>query len=102
MGGFLNLGGYSQNSLIGTEKALAQTQYLYKVGKLMGKPFYGGLALEWGGVWEQTAEEVNNVSGVMSGSVFAALDTGIGPAYLAYSQAEGNARSVYLYIGQAF
>lgn len=101
MGGFLNLGGYSQNSLVGTEKALAQTQYIYKFGKLGGLPFYGGMAGEWGGVWENSTE-ISPTSGVFSGSVFAALDTGIGPAYLAFSKAEGNVRSIYLYIGQAF
>lgn len=101
LGGFLNLGGYSQNSLIGTEKALAQTQYLYKFGNLGNLPFYGGMAGEWGGVWENN-NEISPASGVFSGSVFAALDTGIGPAYLAFSKAEGNVRSVYLYIGQSF
>lgn len=44
---FYDLGGYSQNSLVGTEKALAQTQYLYKIGNLGGMPFYGGMAGEW-------------------------------------------------------
>ena len=101
VGGFLNLGGYSQNSLVGTEKALAQTQYLYKFGNLGGLPFYGGVAGEWGGVWSRT-QEISPTTGVFSGSVFTALDTGIGPAYLAFSKAEGNVRSVYLYIGQSF
>jgi NTE family protein len=101
LGGFLNLGGYSQNSLIGTEKGLAQTQYLYKVGRWMGMPFYGGAAAEWGGVWNQ-GEARNADSGIFSGSIFAALDTAIGPAYLAFSKAEGDMRSVYLYVGQVF
>jgi NTE family protein len=101
MGGFLNLGGYSQNSLIGTQKALVQTQYLYKVGALAGKPLYGGVAGEWGSVLNQ-AEEVNPNRSIFSGTVFAGLDTGIGPVYLAYSKAEGNAKSVYLYVGQSF
>lgn len=101
VGGFLNLGGYSQNSLVGTEKALAQTQYLYKIGNLGGMPLYGGMAGEWGGVWMNTTE-ISPASGVFSGSVFTALDTGIGPAYLAFSKAEGNVRSVYLYVGQSF
>jgi NTE family protein len=101
LGGFLNLGGYSQNSLIGTEKALAQTQYLYKVGNLGGKAFYSGVAAEWGGVWDKT-DMLNETQGLFSGSVFVSLDTGIGPAYLAYSKGEGSAKSVYLYIGQVF
>ena len=101
MGGFLNLGGYSQNSLIGTEKALLQTQYLCKVASLGKKPLYGGAVAEWGGVWDDT-DHVDPATGVFSGTVLVGLDTGIGPAYLAYSQAEGNARSVYLYIGQSF
>lgn len=101
IGGFLNLGGYSQNSLIGTQKALAQTQYLYKLGKLGEKPFYGGAAAEWGGVWNQS-EQIDGGSNLFSGSVFVALDTGIGPAYLGYSKGEGDVKSVYLYVGQVF
>jgi NTE family protein len=101
LGGFLNLGGYSQNSLIGTEKALAQTQYLYKVGELGGKPFYGGAAAEWGGVWNQ-GNEFDAIEGLFSGTVMVGLDTGIGPAYLGFSKGEGKAKSVYLYVGQAF
>lgn len=101
MGGFLNLGGYSQNSLIGTEKALTQGQYLYKVGTLSGKPVYGGAAVEWGGVWDKTSG-IDPAGGKYSGTVFAAMNTRIGPAYLAYSKSEGSAKSVYLYIGQSF
>lgn len=101
LGGFLNLGGYSQNSLVGTQKALTQVQYLYKLANLGGKAFYGGVAGEWGSVMDPTQEFNPNLS-LFSATILAGLDTGIGPVYLGLSKAEGEFRSVYLYVGQAF
>ncbi|MBK8869741.1 MAG: patatin-like phospholipase family protein [Elusimicrobia bacterium] len=101
IGGFLNLGGYSQNSLLGTQKALVQTQYLYDIGKVMGKSLHGGVAAEWGGVWDQSVE-IAGASNIFSGTIFAAMTTSIGPAYFGYSRAESGVGSFYLYIGQAF
>ncbi len=101
IGGFLNLSGYSPNVLLGTTKALGQMQYLYRVGSLIGYPLYAGGAGEWGGAWQHRSE-MSESSGVWSGSVFTALDTGIGPVYFAYSQAEAGRYVVSLNVGQAF
>jgi NTE family protein len=101
LGGFLNLSGFAPNALLGTTKALGQAQYLYHVGSLVGIPLYGGLAGEWGGVWNHRSE-ISEASGIWSGSVFTALDTGIGPVYFAYSQSEAGRYVISFNVGQSF
>ncbi len=101
IGGFLNLSGFSPNALLGTSIALGQAQYLYRVGSLGKTPMYAGLAGEWGGAWNSRAE-MSEESGIWSGSTFVALDTGIGPVYLAYSLAEAGRYAVSFNVGQAF
>jgi NTE family protein len=101
IGGFLNLSGYAPNSLLGNTIALGQAQYLYKLGALGGFPAYAGTAAEWGGAWDLRSE-MSEESGNWSGSIFTALDTGIGPVYVAYSQAEAGRYVVSFTIGQTF
>jgi len=101
LGGFLNLSGYAPNALLGETIALGQAQYLYKMGLLAGFPLYAGGAAEWGGAWDYRSE-MSGSSGNYAGSVFTALDTGIGPVYLAYSQAEAGRFVISFTVGQTF
>jgi NTE family protein len=101
LGGFLNLSGYSHNSLIGAESALGQLRWNRRAGSLASFPFYLGTALEWGGTWNRR-RDITLSSGYWSGSLYAALDSGLGPAYLAYSMSEQAIHTVYFYVGQAF
>jgi NTE family protein len=101
LGGFLNLSGFAPSVLLGTTKALAQTQYLYKVGSLIGLSLYAGGVVEWGGTWDRRSD-ISESSGIWSGSIFTALDTGLGPVYFAYSQSEAGRYTVSFNVGQAF
>ncbi|MBL0057767.1 MAG: patatin-like phospholipase family protein [Elusimicrobia bacterium] len=101
LGGFLNLSGFSHNSLIGTETALTQLRWNRNVGSLAAWPLYVGSAVEWGGAWNRQ-QEITLSSGYWCGSLYATLDSGLGPTYLALSQTEQGIRTVYLYVGQAF
>lgn len=100
LGGFLNLSGFGTNNLLGTERALGQVQYLYRIRKVLGLPWYGGTAVEWGGAWNDRSQ-ISEDSGYWAESVFTALDTGIGPVYLAVSKTEGGIKRVSLCIGLA-
>ncbi len=101
LGGFLNLSGFSHNSLIGSESALGNFQWNKKIGRLAKFPLYLGSAIEWGGTWSQR-RDITLSSGYWSGTVFSALESGIGPTYLAYSQSEAGIHTVYFYVGQSF
>ncbi|MCG3204628.1 MAG: hypothetical protein KCHDKBKB_01343 [Elusimicrobia bacterium] len=100
IGGFLNLSGFAPNALLGRTMSLAQAQYLYRMGSREG-PLYLGSAVEWGGAWE-TRSEISESSGLWSGSIFVAVDSGIGPVYVGYSQTEAGRYVVSFNVGQAF
>lgn len=100
LGGFLNLSGFGTNNLVGTERVLGQVQYLYQMKKVLRLPWYAGTAVEWGGT-RTPGDSAMEQSGFWAGSLFTALDTGLGPIYLAYSQASAGVRRVSLTIGMA-
>lgn len=100
LGGLLNLSGFGANNLVGSERALAQVQYLYQLRKVVGLPWYAGTAAEWGGTWNERSL-ISEKSGFWAGSLFTALDTGIGPVYLAVSKSEAGIHSFYLCIGMS-
>lgn len=98
IGGFMNLSGFAPNVLLGTSKALGQAQYLYRLGK---SSLYLGSAVEWGGAWFDRSD-ISESSGIWSGTFFAAIDSGIGPVYLSYSEVEAGRHTVSFNVGQAF
>ncbi|MBK8574651.1 MAG: patatin-like phospholipase family protein [Elusimicrobia bacterium] len=100
LGGLLNLSGFGTNNLVGTERALGQVQYLYQLKKVIGLPWYAGTAVEWGGAWNERSL-ISAKSGFWAGSLFTAVDTGIGPVYLAFSKSEMGVQSFYLCIGMS-
>jgi NTE family protein len=100
LGGFLNLSGFGTNNLVGTERVLGQVQYLYQMKKVLRLPWYAGTAVEWGGT-RTPGDSAMDQFGFWAGSLFTALDTGLGPLYLAYSQASAGVRRVSLTIGMA-
>jgi len=101
LGGFLNLGGYSQDALGGGQRELLQGQYAFQRGRVGKLPIWWGVVGEWGGVGSQHKSLTLN-NGVFSGTFYGALDTVLGPCYLAYSRAENAVSAVYLFLGQTF
>ncbi len=70
-------------------------------GGLFDLPWYIGMSLEAGNVWETRSDaRFDNLK--LGGSVFTGLDTFIGPVYFALGFAEGGERAVYLFLGQTF
>ena len=99
LGGFLNLSGYQQNVLSGQhagQLTLGYMKHLAKVGKFSG---YLGASLELGNVWERS-EDISFDNTITAGSLFVGWDTPVGPVYLAYGQADGGQKTVYMFIGQ--
>ena len=102
LGGFLRLSGLERGEISGPHAALAKLVYYRRVGESAGNlldvPVYFGASLEAGNVW-QTRSDIGFDSMLFNGSLFAGLDTYIGPIYLAAGLAEGGARNFYLFIG---
>lgn len=100
LGGFLQLSGYRTGQLLGTEMRFARVAYNYRLagpGFLDG--MYVGTSLEAGRIGD-------SVAGADKGrlrrgrSLYLALDTLVGPVYLALGVADAGNRAAYFYLGQ--
>jgi NTE family protein len=106
LGGFLNLSGIPRNSLLGQNLAFTSLVYRYKWFEndfgLFESPFYLGASIEHGGVWSNNDLKINEAPLYTAGSLFAGVDSPIGPIILAYGMTEDNYNSVYLIIGTSY
>ncbi|WP_282177242.1 patatin-like phospholipase family protein [Vibrio nereis] len=106
IGGFLHLSGIPRNSLIGQNKAFSSLVYRYKWFDndfgLFTSPFYLGASLEYGGVWSDPDISLRDAPMYTAGSVFAGVDSPIGPIMLGYGRTEQRFDSVYLIVGTTF
>ncbi|MBY7994502.1 patatin-like phospholipase family protein [Vibrio fluvialis] len=106
IGGFLNLSGISRNSLIGQNKAYANLVYRYRWFDndfgLFTSPFYLGASIEYGGVWSDPDLRIDTAPLYAAGSIFAGVDSPIGPIMFGYGRTEQNFDSIYLIIGTTF
>jgi NTE family protein len=106
LGGFLNLSGIPRNSLLGQNLAFTSLVYRYKWFEndfgLFESPFYLGASIEHGGVWSNNDLKIHEAPLYTAGSLFAGVDSPIGPIILAYGMTEDNYDSVYLIIGTSY
>ena len=106
IGGFLNLSGIPRNSLIGQNKVFGSLVYRYRWFDndfgLFSSPFYIGASLEYGGVWSDPDIKLPDAPLYTAGSVFAGVDSPIGPVMFAYGRTQQNYDSFYLIIGATF
>ena len=102
LGGFLRLSGLERGAISGPHAALARVVYYRQFGSSSGAvfdtPLYLGASIEAGNVW-QSRSDISFGSALVNGSIFAGLDTMIGPVYLAAGLAEGGKSNYYLFIG---
>ena len=102
LGGFLRLSGLERGEISGPHAGLARIIYYRQVdetgGGLFDFPLYFGGSLEAGNVW-QTRSEISLDSMLLNGSLFAGLDTYLGPLFLAAGFAENGSTSFYLFLG---
>ena len=102
LGGFLRGSGYRMDELLGTSAGLARVVYTNRLAAL-ANPLGSGVYL--GGSLEATRARLGGVGGPEktrpSASAFLAIDTFLGPAYLAYGKALSGDQpwSIYLILG---
>ncbi len=99
-GGFLQQSGYSTGQLLGGNIQFARIVYLNRlVHQTLLEGVYAGVSLEAGRVGDPLLP--GNPTGLLkSASAFLALDSPIGPLYLAYGRATGGAYAFYLFLGK--
>lgn len=100
LGGFLQLSGYKNGQLLGTEMRFGRVVYNYRLsggGFLDG--MYVGASMEAGRIGDLAfGPERDRLR--RGRSLYFALDTPVGPVYLAWGVADGGNRAAYLYLGQ--
>lgn len=103
LGGFLNLSGLSQNSLIGQQVLFGRAVGYYRFSQrapIFDIPIYIGGSFEAGNVWEKRSDiSLGNFRTAVSG--FVAADTPIGPVWFAVGQSHEDT-SIYLVLGRVF
>jgi NTE family protein len=102
LGGFLRLSGLERGEISGPHTGLGRVVYYRQLREtgagLFDFPFYIGGSLETGNVWQERSD-ISLDSMLVNGSLFAALDTYLGPLFLAAGFAEGGSTSFYLFLG---
>ncbi|MGV2987316.1 patatin-like phospholipase family protein [Vibrio sp. E150_011] len=105
LGGFLNFSGIPRNSLIGDNKIYGSMVYRYRWFDndfgMFKSPVYLGASAEYGGVWNGDIN-VSDAPLFMAGSIFAGIDSPLGPIMLSYGRVETGLSSFYLIIGAAY
>ncbi len=105
LGGFLNLSGYSRDTLTGSKKAFAASMYQYDLGRsLLGLnqlPLYLGVSLEAGNVWRHT-ETIHGGDFIIAGSAYLGSNTKFGPIALGFGRTNTGEQSLYFYLGKNF
>ena len=103
LGGFLRMSGLERGEISGPHAGLARLVYYRRIGNTTGgifdTPVYLGVSAEAGNAW-QARSEISFDSMMVNGSIFAGIDTFIGPVYLAAGFAEQGKTNVYLFIGE--
>jgi NTE family protein len=102
LGGFLRLSGLERGEISGPHAALARLVYYRRVGNTTGgileAPLYLGVSAEAGNVW-QSRSDIEFGDMRINGSIFAGMDSYLGPIYLAAGFAEHGQTNFYLFIG---
>ncbi|MBS0380863.1 MAG: patatin-like phospholipase family protein [Proteobacteria bacterium] len=102
LGGFLNLSGHAENSLIGDQSALARAVAYRRMGgslrEVFGVPLYLGASVEAGNVWNDRSDVGFNDL-IYAGSVFGGVNTPLGPLFLGFGHASDHANAWYLTFG---
>ncbi|WP_042880372.1 patatin-like phospholipase family protein [Cupriavidus necator] len=101
-GGFLQQSGYATGQLLGGNLQFARLMYYNKLAQqTLLQGVYAGFSLEAGRMGAPLVP--GSPTGLLkSGSVFLALDSPLGPLYLAYGRAAARTYSFYLYLGKPY
>ena len=101
-GGFMRQSGYKTDQLYGANLAFGRMAYYHRIlqGSLL-EGAYGGFSLEAGKVGDPLVPD--DLTGLLkSVSIFIAVDSPVGPAYLGYGHAQDGNNSLYFYLGNPF
>nr|WP_235869542.1 POTRA domain-containing protein [Veronia nyctiphanis] len=106
LGGLFNLSGLPQGRLRGDNSAFGSLIYRYRLQDndfgLFKTPVYVGASIERGSVWNNPDFSIKDIPFYNAGSIFAGVDTIIGPVLVAYGITDSEHDSFYLSLGTQF
>lgn len=100
-GGFLDFSGLNRNQLSGQHVARIGTSYYRRIGDLVLFPAFAGVSIEYGNVWSSRSD-ISAKGSMFGASLWAGVDTPVGPIYLGYGVAEGGDNAIYAILGRVF
>jgi NTE family protein len=106
LGGFQQLSGYATGQFLAEETVLGRLVYLYRLAEIpLFQGAYVGTSLEVGRAAGQitfpaSVGPANPTGWLGSGSLFVAVDTPIGPVYLAYGRSFDGNSAAYFFLGR--
>ena len=105
LGGFLNLSGLKQDSLIGPNYGIARVLLYRQIGRggpgFLDVPAYLGASFEIGNVWQRRSD-ASFGSAHKDASLFLGLDTLLGPVYIGTGLGDSGTQNFYLFLGRTF
>jgi NTE family protein len=105
LGGFFNLSGLAQGSLIGPNYAISRAIYFRKIGRggegFFEFPAYIGMSFEVGNTWDRRGD-IDWGTARKDGSIFLAFDTFLGPLYIGSGYDSRGTSAYYLFLGRTF
>jgi NTE family protein len=101
LGGLFDLSGLNRDQLFGQHLIRVGAAYYRRIGDLALFPAFAGFTVELGNVWEERSE-MSFGDGILGGSLWAGVDTPVGPIYVAYGATEGGQDSFYVFLGRPF
>jgi NTE family protein len=100
-GGMFDLSGFAKGQLTGQHVTRLGTGYYRRIGDLALFPAFAGISVEVGNVWEERSG-ISLDGSIWGGSLWAGVDTPVGPIYMGYGVAEGGHDAFYVVLGRVF
>jgi NTE family protein len=100
-GGMFDLSGFAKGQLTGQHVTRIGTGYYRRIGDLALFPAFAGISLEVGNAW-QDRSDISLDGSIWGGSLWAGVDTPVGPIYMGYGVSEGGHDAFYVVLGRVF
>lgn len=105
LGGLLNLSGYPDNALVGSDLLFVSLTYMHRLDKQgllpIDLPVYVGISAEAGNVWNRH-QDISTGDLIASGALLLGVDSPLGPLYFGYGKSQDGNSSFYLRLGRVF
>ena len=100
-GGFFDLSGLNRNQLWGQHAARLGASWYRRIGDFALFPAFAGISMEVGNVWnDEFGSGFDNT--IFGASIWAGVDTPVGPIYAAYGRADSGQDTFYVFLGRVF